>query len=71
MHQYVVWTALEIEGFGASLQHYNELIEEQVKKEWNVPGNWKLISQMPFGKPVGKPDEKQFQPLEDRIKVFK
>ena len=71
MHQYVVWTALEIEGFGASLQHYNELIEEQVKKEWNVPGNWKLISQMPFGKPVGKPDEKQFQSLEDRIKVFK
>jgi len=71
MHQYVVWTALEIEGFGASLQHYNELIEEQVKKEWNVPSNWKLISQMPFGKPVGKPDEKHFQPLEDRIKVFK
>ena len=67
MHQYVIWTALEIEGFGASLQHYNELIEEQVKKEWNVPSNWKLIAQMPFGKPVGKPDEKQFQPLEDRI----
>jgi predicted oxidoreductase (fatty acid repression mutant protein) len=27
MHQLVVWTALEIEGYGASLQHYNELIE--------------------------------------------
>ncbi|MCB2311434.1 nitroreductase family protein [Clostridium tagluense] len=71
MHQYVIWTALEIEGFGASLQHYNELIEEDVKKEWNVPGNWKLIAQMPFGKPTAQPDEKQFQPLEDRIKVFK
>ncbi|MBZ9633621.1 nitroreductase family protein [Clostridium sp. FP1] len=71
MHQYVIWTALEIEGFGASLQHYNELIEEDVKKEWSVPSNWKLIAQMPFGKPTAQPDEKQFQPLEDRIKVFK
>ena len=71
MHQYVIWTALEIEGFGASLQHYNELIEDDVKKEWNIPSNWKLIAQMPFGKPTAQPDEKQFQPLEDRIKVFK
>ncbi len=71
MHQYVIWTALEMEGFGASLQHYNQLIEEEVKKEWNVPSNWKLIAQMPFGKPTAQPDEKQFQPLEERIKVFK
>ena len=71
MHQYVIWTALELEGFGASLQHYNELIEADVKKEWSIPSNWKLIAQMPFGKPVAEPDEKQFQPLEHRIKVFK
>lgn len=71
MHQYVIWTALEIEGFGVSLQHYNELIEADVKKEWSIPYNWKLIAQMPFGKPTAKPDEKQFQPLEDRIKIFK
>lgn len=71
MHQYVIWTALEIEGFGASLQHYNEVIEGDVKKEWNIPDNWKLIAQMPFGKPTAEPDEKQYQPLEERIKVFK
>ncbi|WP_291633172.1 nitroreductase family protein [Clostridium sp.] len=71
MHQYVIWTALEIEGFGASLQHYNELIEDEVKKEWNVPNNWKLIAQMPFGKPTAQADEKQFQPLEERIIIFK
>ena len=70
MHQFVIWTALEIEGFGASLQHYNELIENDVKKEWSIPENWKLIGQMPFGKPTAKPDEKQFSPLEERIKVF-
>lgn len=71
MHQYVIWTALEIEGFGVSLQHYNELIEADVKKEWNIPSSWKLIAQMPFGKPTAQPDEKQFQPLEERIKIFK
>lgn len=71
MHQFVIWTALEIEGFGASLQHYNELIENDIKKEWSIPENWKLIGQMPFGKPTGNPDEKQFLPLEERVKVFK
>ena len=71
MHQFVIWTALEIEGLGASLQHYNELIESDVKKEWNIPENWKLIGQMPFGKPTAEPNEKEFKPLEDRIKVFK
>jgi predicted oxidoreductase (fatty acid repression mutant protein) len=71
MHQYAIWTALEIEGFGASLQHYNEIVENDVKKEWKIPDSWKLIGQMPFGKPTAEPDEKKFQPLEARIKVFK
>ncbi|WP_315077451.1 nitroreductase family protein [uncultured Clostridium sp.] len=71
MHQFVIWTALETEGFGASLQHYNELIENDVKKEWNIPDNWKLIGQMPFGKPTAEPKEKEYQPLDERVKVFK
>ena len=71
MHQYVIWTALEMEGYGVSLQHYSELIEAEVKEEWNIPSNWKLIAQMPFGKPTAQPDEKQYQPLEDRIKIYK
>jgi uncharacterized protein len=71
MHQFVIWTSLEVEGFGASLQHYNPLIDDEVKKEWNIPIEWKLIAQMPFGKPAMQPGEKQFQPLEDRVKVFK
>lgn len=71
MLQYVIWTALGVEGFGASLQHYTELIEADVEKEWNLPTEWKLIAQMPFGKPTAEPAEKQFQPLDERIKVFK
>lgn len=71
MVQYNVWTSLSIEGYGASLQHYNELIEEQVKKEWDLPKSWSLRAQMPFGKPTAKIGEKEFSPLENRFKVFK
>lgn len=71
MLQYVIWTALESEGFGASLQHYNELIESEIKNEWNIPNNWKLIAQMPFGKPTAGPGEKEYQSLAERVRVFK
>lgn len=71
MLQFVVWTSLEAEGLGASLQHYNPLIDEKVRNEWNLPESWKLIAQMPFGKPTAEPGDKEFQPLEQRVKVFK
>ncbi|MET3942671.1 putative oxidoreductase (fatty acid repression mutant protein) [Paenibacillus sp. PvP094] len=71
MLQLVIWTALEQEGLGASLQHYNPLIDEKVKQEWNIPEHWRLIAQMPFGKPTATPGEKEFQPIEERVKVHK
>ncbi|WP_338452917.1 nitroreductase family protein [Niallia oryzisoli] len=71
MLQNTIWTALEIEGFGASLQHYNPLIDDEVKELWNIPSNWKLIAQMPFGKPTAPPNEKEFQPIEERLLVIK
>ncbi|MFB9986286.1 nitroreductase family protein [Bacillus benzoevorans] len=71
MHQILVWTAFEAEGLGASLQHYNPLIDDEVKQEWNIPGNWKLIAQMPFGNPTSTPGEKEYKPVEDRVKFFK
>ncbi|WP_313639341.1 nitroreductase family protein [Paenibacillus sp.] len=69
--QFVVWTALSEVGLGASLQHYNPLIDDEVKEAWGIPQEWKLIAQMPFGKTVTPAGEKQFQPVEDRVKVFK
>ncbi|MDQ6419762.1 nitroreductase family protein [Paenibacillus sp. LHD-117] len=71
MLQFVIWTSLELEGFGASLQHYNPLIDDKVKAEWNVPSSWKLLAQMPFGKVVAPAGEKQFSPLENRVKFVK
>ena len=71
MLQLVIWTALEAEGFGASLQHYSPLIDTEVAQQWSVPATWKLISQLPFGKPTVLPGEKEFQPLDARVKIIK
>ena len=71
MLQFALWTALELEGYGASLQHYGEVIEEQVMQEWGIKSSWKLIAQMPFGKPTEMPKEKTFEPIENRVKIYK
>ncbi|MDR1538215.1 MAG: nitroreductase family protein [Clostridiales bacterium] len=68
--QFVIWTALAQEGLGASLQHYNPLIDEKVKETWSIPQNWKLIAQMPFGDPAGVAGEKTFLPIDERLKVI-
>ena len=68
--QHMVWVSLHVEGLGASLQHYNPLIDEEVKKTWPVSANWRLIAQMPFGLPEGSPAEKSFMPIEERFTVF-
>lgn len=71
MHQFVIWTALEAEGLGASLQHYNPLIDEDIQKEWGISKDWKLLAQIPFGKPLVLAGEKAISDLEARLKVFK
>ena len=71
MHQFNIWTSLHLNGYGASLQHYNELIEADIRKEWNIPEGWTLRAQMPFGKATSQPGEKEFKPLEDRVIVYK
>lgn len=71
MHQLSTWTMLEDAGFGASLQHYNPLIDEEVIEAWHLPKSWKLIAQMPFGVPIGGVGEKEVEDLNKRMKVFK
>ncbi|HEX3018335.1 MAG TPA: nitroreductase family protein [Caproicibacter sp.] len=69
--QFILWTLLEEKGYGASLQHYNPLIDDMVLSNWTMPRSWKLIAQMPFGSREAKPDEKTFQPISGRVKVCK
>ncbi|MDF9824317.1 putative oxidoreductase (fatty acid repression mutant protein) [Breznakia sp. PF5-3] len=71
MLQYALWTTLESEGYGASLQHYNPIIDDEVKETWNLPKSWKLYAQMPIGKPTGEPGDKEFMPIDEKVKVFK
>lgn len=71
MLEYIVWTALAEKNIGASLQHYNPLIDEAVAKEWKLPESWQLLAQMPFGSIEAPADDKSFEPIEKRVKVFK
>ncbi|KZT61792.1 nitroreductase [Calocera cornea HHB12733] len=70
MVQFITWVAIEEEGLGANLQHYNKLIEAEVKSHFNVPPSWRLVAQMPFGEPNAEPGEKTFHPIEPRVKVY-
>jgi uncharacterized protein len=49
MAQFAVWTTLANASIGASLQHYNPLIDAKVQQTWDIPKSWKLRAQMPFG----------------------
>ncbi|KAF2182181.1 Nitroreductase [Zopfia rhizophila CBS 207.26] len=42
MHQFIVWAALEAEGLGCNLQHYQPSIAPYVSKAYNVPESWTL-----------------------------
>lgn len=71
MVEFIIWAALAEAGLGASLQHYNPLVDECVRREFGVPESWKLIAQMPFGGPSAPPDKKDFLPLDERVKILK
>ena len=71
MLQFAIWTALEDMGLGVNIQHYNMLIEEDIRKIFNLPGSWDLVAQMVFGEKLEDP-----QPLDkistgSRVKIFR
>ena len=70
MMQYVIWTGLVDLGLAASIQHYNPVVDSLVQKNWDVPGNWVLRGQMPFGGPAEQPGERRGVPATDRYMAF-
>lgn len=70
MLEYAVWLALSEHGIAASLQHYNPLVDADAAKEWNIPGSWTLIAQMPFGKAEEQAPPKSFMPFEERVQFY-
>lgn len=70
MLQFSVWNMLEEAGFGASLQHYNPIVDERVRQRWNISPDWELMAQMPFGTPYAEPETvKTFLPMEKRFLI--
>lgn len=68
--QFAAWTALSEENIGASLQHYNPVIDEQVSKAWDIPADWKLRAQLVFGSIEQEAGEKAFMDDESRFRIF-
>lgn len=68
--QLSIWTALADNRIGASLQHYNPLIDDQVKTVFDVPADWTLRAEMPFGSIETLPSEKKYIADDERFKVI-
>lgn len=67
---YATWLALTEAGLGASLQHYNPIIDADVAAEFGIPANWRLRAQMVFGSIEAPAGEKEFAADADRFKVI-
>lgn len=71
MLQINIWTELRNLGIGASIQHYNPVIDDVVKEMFDVPEDWILVGQMPFGKIMEEPEPKEKDNVEERLRIFK
>ncbi|WP_445116014.1 nitroreductase family protein [Acinetobacter sp. WZC-1] len=68
--QFATWTALAEEGLGASLQHYNPIVDAEVAETFYVPEGWKLRAQLVFGSVEAPAGEKTFIDNAARFKTF-
>lgn len=71
MHQYAIWTALEAEGVGANLQHYNPLVDAKVQEYYGTPDTWELKAQLVIGGREGEAGEKTFKKVEGERLIVK
>ena len=70
MLQLSIWSGLRELGIGASLQHYNPVIDDSVKTLLNLPKEYILIAQMPFGGIVSEPNKKEKEEIDKRVSVI-
>ena len=69
MLQLSIWSGLRELGIGASLQHYNPVIDEAVRRLADVPEHYVLVAQMPFGGILLEPGPKEKEDISKRVKV--
>ena len=70
MLQISIWSALREMNIGASLQHYNPVIDEKVKELFDLPKSWILNAQMPLGNIVEEREPKEKENIDDRVKII-
>ena len=71
MLQHSIWLALRDLGLGASLQHYNPVIDDALRELFDLSEDWVLLAQMPFGNILEEPAPKDKIDVRERVKVFK
>lgn len=69
MLQLSIWSSLRELGIGASLQHYNPVIDDGVREFFELPASYQLVAQMPFGGIVEEPAEKEREDIDLRVIV--
>lgn len=70
MLQFIIWTALDSEGLGASLQHYNPLVDDEVADAFKIDKNFKLIGQLVFGNSKKETGERNRSELASRVTIL-
>jgi uncharacterized protein len=74
MHQILVWSALELEGVGANLQHLNSMppVEAAIKRFLGVPDEYKLKAHLNYGDEAQPhPEIPQKLPFSETFKVVR
>lgn len=69
MAQVNVWNALAEKGVGANIQHYNPVIDAKLAELFDIPADWRLVSQMVVGGINSVPEAMDRGDINDRVLV--
>ena len=64
-----IWNSLAEVNVGANIQHYNPLIDDEVKTTWDIPANYQLVGQMVFGGIVSRPGDKERKSGDELVEI--
>lgn len=71
MLQLAIWTGLRELNVGASLQHYNPVIDAAVRELFSLPESYRLVAEMPFGGIAAEPAPKAPEDIAQRVRIEK
>lgn len=69
-HQFMVWLGLKALGYGANLQHYNNMRDDLIRKQVGAPDNWDFVGHMPFGTIIDPAKPREKNPIDMMLKVL-